>query len=159
MKNQKDAVYSTVKSVLAEHGIEHEDFTQLEMPKDLKQQCITILVHGFENGEIELKSQQDNIRSYVNGLLNNWLRKDKRFNGNVVYKAKNPGSRTGQQDPMVKNLRILLSTLPEGSEAHTATKARIETRIAELKAEKAKEQVKEIDFSAIPADIRALLDA
>lgn len=159
MKNQKDAVYSTVKSVLAEHGITHEDYTQLEMTKEMKQVCISILVHGFENGEIELKSPQDNLKSYVNGLLNNWLRKDKRFNGGVIYKAKNPGTRTGQQDPMVKNLRILLSTLPEGSEAYEATKARIETRIAELKAEKARDQIKEIDFSAIPADIKALLDA
>lgn len=159
MKSQKEAVYSTVKSVLAENGVEHEDFTKLDMTKEMKQQCISILVHGFEQGEIELKSQQENLKSYVNGLLNNWLRKDKRFNGNIKYKAKNPGSRTGQQDPMVKNLRILLSTLPEGSEAYEATKARIETRVAEIKAEKAREQVKEIDFTAIPEDIKALLDA
>ena len=158
MKSQKDAVYSTVKSVLAENGVHHEDYTQLDMSKEMKSQCISILVTGFEQGEIELKSPQENLKSYVNGLLNNWLRKDKRFNGNVVYKAKNPGSRTGQQDPMVKNLRILLSTLPEGSEAHKATAQRIEQRVAELKAEKAREQIKEIDFSAIPADIKALLD-
>ena len=159
MKSQKEAVYSTVKSVIAEHGIEHEDFTPLDLPKHLKDECIAILVTGFNNGEIELKSKQDNIKSYVGGLLNNWLRKDKRFNGGVVYKAKNPGSRTGQQDPMVKNLRILLSTLPEGSEAYEACKQRMEQRIAEVKAEKAKTQVKEIDFSAIPDDIKALLDA
>ena len=158
MKSQKEAVYSTVKSVLAENGIEHEDFTKVEVPKEMKAQCIAILVTGFENNEIELKSQQENLKSYVNGLLNNWLRKDKRFNGNVKYKAKNPGSRTGQQDPMVKNLRILLSTLPEGSDAYEATKQRIDTRVAELKAEKAKAQVKEIDFTAIPDDIKALLE-
>ena len=63
MKNQKDAVYSTVKSVLAEHGFEHEDYTQLEMSKELKQQCISILVHGFEQGEIELKSPQENLKN------------------------------------------------------------------------------------------------
>ena len=159
MKSQKEAVYSTVKSVIAEHGIEHEDFTQLTLPKNVKEECVAILVTGFNNGEIELKSKQDNIKSYVGGLLNNWLRKDKRFNGGVVYKAKNPGSRTGQQDPMVKNLRILLSTLPEGSEAYEACKQRMEQRIAEVKAEKARTQVKEIDFSAIPDDIKALLDA
>ena len=158
MKSQKDAVYSTVKSVLAEHGVNHEDYTQVDMSKEMKSQCISILVTGFEQGEIELKSPQENLKSYVNGLLNNWLRKDKRFNGGVVYKAKNPGSRTGQQDPMVKNLRILLSTLPEGSEAHKATAQRIEQRIAELKVEKAKDQIKEVDFSVIPADIKALLD-
>lgn len=159
MKSQKEAVYTTVKSVLAEHGVNHEDGERLELSKPLKDQVISILVTGFNNGEIELKSKQDNIKSYVNGLLNNWLRKDKRFNGGVVYKAKNPGSRTGQQDPMVKNLRILLSTLPEGSEAYEACKARMEQRIAEVKAEKARAQVKEIDFSCIPDDIKALLES
>ena len=153
MMSQKEAVYTTVKSVLAEDG------ERLELSKPLKDQVISILVTGFNNGEIELKSKQDNIKSYVNGLLNNWLRKDKRFNGGVVYKAKNPGSRTGQQDPMVKNLRILLSTLPEGSEAYEACKARMEQRIAEVKAEKARTQVKEIDFSCIPDDIKALLES
>ena len=159
MLSQKEAVYKAVKSVFAEHEVDHEDFTKAELSKDMREQVISIVTTGFERGEVELKSGQDNIKSYTSGLVSNWLRKDKRLNGNTVYKPSNPGSRTGQQDPMVKNLRILLSTLPEGSEAYEATKSRIETRVAEIKAEKAKANQKEVDFSAIPADIKALLDA
>ncbi len=159
MLSQKEAVYKAVKSVYAEHGVEHEDFTKAELDKSMREQVISIVCTGFGNGEVELKSTQENIKSYTSGLVSNWLRKDKRLNGNVKYKPTNPGSRTGQQDPMVKNLRILLSTLPEGSEAYEATKSRIETRVAEIKAEKAKSNQKEVDFSAIPEDIKALLDA
>lgn len=159
MLSQKEAVYQAVKSVFAEHGVSHEDFTKAELDKSMREQVISIVTTGFENNEVELKSSQDNIKSYTSGLVSNWLRKDKRLNGNTVYKPANPGSRTGQQDPMVKNLRILLSTLPEGSEAHTACQERISTRIAEVKAEKAKSQVKDIDFSCIPDDIKALLES
>lgn len=158
MLAQKQAVYNAVQSVLSEADKQHEDFTKLELTKDEREQVISIVVTGFENNEIELKSEQENIKSYTGGLVSNWLRKDKRFNGNVKYQPANPGSRTGQSDPQVKNMRLLLSTLPEGSEAHEALTARISTRVAEIKAEKAKTKVKEIDFSAIPEDIKAMLD-
>ena len=158
MKTQKEAVYQTVHSVLAENGQQHEDGTVLSFPKEMREQAIAILVTGFENNEIELKSPQDNLKSYVGGLLSNWIRKDKRFNGNTKYQAANPGSRTGQSDPTVKNLRLLLSTVPEGSDAYEAIEQRIATRVAEIKAEKAKSKAKEIDMSAIPEDIKAMLD-
>ena len=159
MKTQKEAVYNAVKSVCAENNVRHEDFQQLEgFTKEMREQVISVLVTGFENNEIELKSQQDNLKSYTSGLVSNWLRKDKRLNGNTKYEAANPGSRTGQSDPTVKNLRLLLTTVPEGSEAHEAIEAKIATRIAEIKAEKAKSKAKEIDMSAIPDDIKALLD-
>lgn len=158
MKTQKEAVYSVVKSVCAEHNISHEDFTLLEgFSKDMREKAISILCTGFENGQIELKSPQKEMKNYVGGLLSNWLRKDKRFNGGVKYEPANPGARTGSQDPMVKNLRILLSTLPEGSDAYNATEARIEKRVNELKAAKSATRVKEIDFDSIPDDIKALL--
>lgn len=159
MKSQKEAVYSTVKSICAEHNVQHEDGQKLEgFTKEMREQAISVLTTGFENGEIELKSQQENMKSYVGGLLSNWLRKDKRLNGNVKYQAANPGSRTGQSDPTVKNLRLLLSTVPEGSEAYEAIEAKIATRVAEIKAEKAKSKAKDIDMSAIPDDIKALLN-
>ena len=158
MLSQKQAVYNAVKSVFAEAGKSHEDFTKCEMSKDERAQVIAIVQTGFEQGEVELKSEQENLKSYTSGLVSNWLRKDKRLNGNVKYQPENPGSRTGQSDPTVKNLRLLLTTVPEGSEAHEAIEQRIATRVAEIKAEKAKSKAKEIDMDAIPEDIKALLD-
>lgn len=157
MKTQKEAVYNTVRAVFEEHGKSFEDGQKVEMSKDMKAQCVEILVAGFENNEIELKSEQENLKSYAGGLLSNWLRKDKRLNGNTTYQPENPGSRTGQSDPEVKNMRILLGTLPEGSEEYEAVSKAIDTRIAEIKAEKAKSKAKEIDASFIPAELQHLL--
>ncbi len=158
MIKQKDAVYSTVKNVLADSGITHEDGQSVQLSKAQRDICVGMLVSGFEAGKIELESKQDNLKSYAGGLLNNWLRKDKRFNGGVKYQPTNPGSRTGQTDPMVKNLRILASTLPVGSDAHTAVTAKIEARVTELKSEKNAGKAKEIDFSFIPDEIKDLLN-
>lgn len=154
---QKEAVYNTVRSVMDEHGKSFEDGQKVELTKDMKAQCVEVLVAGFEANEIELKSEQENLKSYAGGLLSNWLRKDKRLNGNTIYKPANPGSRTGQSDPQVKNMRILLGTLPEGSEEYSKVEAAIENRIAEIKAEKAKSKAKEIDPDSIPAELQHLI--
>lgn len=158
MLKQKDAVYNAVKQVLSENGVQHEDGQKVELSKEMRDQVVATLVTGFEKGRIELTSPQENIKSYTGGLVSNWLRKDKRFNGGTTYQPTNPGSRTGQSDAMVKNLRILLGTLPEGSEAHSAVSAKIEARVAEIKGEKAKAKAKDIDFSVIPDDIKAMLE-
>ena len=159
MMKQKDAVYNAVKSVCAEHGINHEDGNKLDLTSDQVKQVVAIVTAGFEADKIELRSQQDDIKSYSNGLVRNWLRKDKRFNGGVTYQPKNPGIRTGNSDPLVKNLRILISTLPEGSEAKAAAEEKLDARLEEIKLERAKKQGKEIDMSVIPDDIKALLDS
>lgn len=161
MKNQKEAVYSTVTKVLAENKVQFEeghDVVGSMIDKDMRSTIVSILCAGFEAGEIELKSEQENLKSYTNSLLSNWLRKDKRFNGGVKYEAKNPGSRTGNSDPTVKNLRLLIQRFPEGSEQYNAIDAKIEARVNELKAEKARSIVKEIDANAIPDDLKHLLD-
>ena len=157
MKTQKEAVYNTVKSVCAEHGKNFEDFQKHELSKSMKEQCVEILVAGFEAGDIELKSEQENLKSYAGGLLSNWLRKDKRLNGNTKYEPANPGSRTGQSDDAVKNMRILLGTLPEGSEEYNQVEAAIEARVAEIKAEKAKASAKPINPDFIPAELQHLI--
>lgn len=147
MKNQKTAVYEAIQSV--------KDFTDgdaVTLTKDEKTEVKSLLVTGFQNEEIELKSKQDDLNKYVNGLLNNWLRKDKRLNGGSAYKAKNPGSRTGQQDPQVKNLRLLKKTVTDET-AIADIDAAIQARIAEIKPEK----VITVDAEFIPADLQHLV--
>ena len=147
MMNQKTATYNAIATV-----IDFTDGDVVKLSKDQKAEVKAILVEQFENGEIELKSEQDDLNKYVNGLLNNWLRKDKRLNGDVEYKAKNPGSRTGQQDPQVKNLRLLKKTVTD-PEAIADIDQAIQARIAEIKPEK----VIEVDPTAIPENLRYLI--
>lgn len=157
MLKQKEAVFNAVSQVMEEAGTPVTGEGAVTLSKEQRDAVVSIIVTGFEKGKIELESKQENLKSYTTGLVSNWLRKDKRLNGGGTYKPSNPGSRTGQSDPMVKNLRILASTLPAGSDAHTAVMAKIEARVGELKAGKAQAKAKDIDFNFIPDEIKELL--
>jgi len=147
MMNQKTATYNAIASV-----IDFKDGETVELTKEQKAKVRDILVEGFKKGEIELKSAQEDLNKYVNGLINNWLRKDKRLNGGVDYEAKNPGSRAGQGDAMVKNLRLLLKTDID-ADAKAEVQAAIASRLAEIKPS----QKIEVDATAIPEHLKHLI--
>ena len=152
MKKQKEATYQAIKSVCPNH----EDFQVLKVNADERKSIVAILVEGFKAGEIELKRQQKDLNGYCKGLLSNWLKKDKRFNGGIVHKSKNPGIRAGQGDPTVKNLRVMLKLTEEkgGSEADMqAIQEAIQARIAELKPK----VEHTVDESLIPENLKHLL--
>ena len=142
---QKEAVYSALVSVcgVADAG---------SPTKAQKQAVHDILVEGFKAGTIELsRSYTDQeLKNYVTGLLNNWLRKDTRLNGGVNYVPKNPGSRAGSGDAQLKALRALMSTLTDPAD-RAEVQRHIDARTAELNAAKQPE----IDFSKLPAELAA----
>lgn len=163
MRTQREAVYSATMNVLKEHGVHFEDGGNIgEVMNDtLRKEVHTIVVEGFKASEIAFKdtpanqeklSNPSELSSYVSGLISNWYRKDKRFNGNTTYKPKNPGSRVGQGDSELKALRALYKKF-EGVDADKAEliKTKIDARVATIQAEKAKSI--EVDFSALPADL------
>ena len=152
MKNQKTATYDAITNVIGTTRTT-EDTTPLKLSKDDKAKVKAILVEGFKNEEIELKNEQDNLDKYANGLISNWIRKDKRFNGNVDYKAQNPGSRAGQGDAQVKNLRLLLKTDHIDDAARVEIEAAIKTRLAEIKPNNAPTIV----VDALPEEFRHLV--
>jgi hypothetical protein len=146
--SQKEAVYNAITSIT-----DVSDGQAVELDKASKSTIIDALVKGFEASEIELSSKQEDLRKYSTGLLNNWLRKDKRLNGGVEYIAKNPGSRSGNGDAVIKNLRMLLKTEGLSAEQVSTIQAEINTRLVAIKPKK---EVT-VDMSAIPADIKAKL--
>lgn len=146
--SQKEAVYNAVTS-----GQELTEGQPVTLSKAERTEVIEVLVKGFEADQIELSSKQEDLKKYVSGLLNNWLRKDKRLNGGVQYVSKNPGSRTGSQDPVIKNLRMLAKTEGLSAEQLTNISAEIATRIEAIKPKKEVQ----VDMDAIPADIKAKL--
>lgn len=160
MTNQKTAVYMAITAVLAEAGIDFKDGMNVaeHMTKDRRAIVNAILFKGFRDGEIELDREYSDadLKSYVSGLQSNWIRKDKRFNGNTKYVAKNPGSRAGSGDQALVNAKRLLTSLqadPEASEADVKeVEAYIASRTAEIQAAKTKAVT--IDFSALPPALR-----
>ena len=165
-KTQREAVYTATKNVLADNNIDFEDYSNISdvMTDELRKSITSIVVEGFKANEIEFKdtpanneklADESKLRSYVSGLVSNWFRKDKRFNGNIVYKAANPGSRAGQGDDQMKNLRLLKKQFEAEGKDTTEIDEAIATRASEIKASKAKKI--EVDLEAIPADLKETL--
>lgn len=154
-QNQKEAVFNAVMSVLSENGVSVNEQSNIGsmMTRSLRSQVNQILFEGFRSGSIVLEKELDDskLKNYVSGLQSNWLRKDKRLNGNTNYVAKNPGSKVGSQDPTIKAMRALMTTLSSPADK-LEIQAAIDARLVELNATKQKNI---IDISSLPEDIKA----
>ena len=165
-KTQREAVYAATKAVLNENSIDFEDNSNIKevMTDELRQSITAIIVEGFKAGEVEFKDTPANkeklnnepkLKAYVSGLVSNWFRKDKRFNGNIKYVAANPGSRAGQGDSTMKNLRLLKKQYEATGKDTKDIDEAIEKRSTEIKASKVKDI--EVDMDAIPAELKETL--
>ena len=162
--NQKSATVNTILAVLADRDVHYElngptPISEVIEDTD-KAKCREILFTMFRSGQVEYKpsfqakvDDDAELKKYISGLLNNWLRKAKELNAGQTYKAKNPGSRAGSQDAKVKEMKKLLSVTTD-PEAKAMIEAAINQRVAELKAEK--NQV-EIDVNNLPEELRHLV--
>jgi hypothetical protein len=145
---QKEAVFQAVTNVCqSADGV-------YSPTKEQRGQVNNILFAGFREGSIELEREytDSELKAYVSGLQSNWLRKDKRLNGNTKYEAKNPGSRTGSTDAQVKAMRILLSTKTDASE-RAEIQSFIDKRVAEIKPSKSVT----INVSDLPAELQHMV--
>jgi len=156
MKNQKEAVFTAVASITS-----IEDNT-VSLTTDQRAQVISIVAAGFEANEISMSEaacvkylgNPTELRKYSSSLVNNWLRKDTRLNGGAKYETKNPGSRAGSQDDMVKNLKALRASITDADKIAQIDEA-ITTRQAELKAAQA--PTVQVNYDLIPADLKSKL--
>lgn len=162
--NQRTACVNTILSVLKDHGIDYKLGGEIPVSQvlndSMKSKVREILFTEFRKGNIEYKSSfqskvddDSELKKYISGLVNNWIRKTKEFNGGVKYEAKNPGSRAGSTDEKVKEMRKLLSITTDPTAKAMIQKA-IDDRVSTLKAEK---NEVEIDYSVIPAELKAKL--
>jgi hypothetical protein len=153
---QRQAVFQAVINVMGKQDGAYTPTT------DQRASIINIVAEGIHRGEVDFsdsaKAKYDTfekVKSYTSGMVSNWLRKDPELNGGSKYTPKNPGSRTGQTDPEVKQLRLLMKSGQLSHEQAEIVKARLEERLAEIQASKAKDV--EIDFSVLPAELREQL--
>ena len=168
VQSQRDAVYTAIHSVLADHNVEFEDGGDVDsvLDKDMKSAVQAILCEGFKSGAIAFETTPQNaeklasdtkLKSYVSGLVSNWIRKDKRFNGGVTYQAKNPGSRAGSGDETLKTLRALMKKFA-GTDKVPAIQKEIDARLAFLAESKSKEvTLTEEQISKLDPALRSML--
>ena len=167
-QSQSNAVYNATLNTLEDNEVQ---FIPLEtklsevMTDEMRKTIIGIVCEGFTNGTVELKDTPSNqakladpakLKSYVNGLVSNWHRKDKRFNEGQAYEIKNKGSRTGQGDSQLKALKALHKKFV-GVDADQTAKIQeaIDVRLSELQTEKNKSIV--IDVDSLPEEFKHLV--
>ena len=158
MVNQKQAVKNAVLAVFPEYELNGEVILADIMTDTAKASIKSALVEGFLSGKVEMSQEgqakyfgnTSELSKYVTGLINNWVRKDPEFNNGGTYEAKNPGSRQGSGDRVLKALRQLLKTTDD-NEAKAEIETAIQERLSELKPKV------EIDVEAIPAHLRKLI--
>lgn len=80
--SQKDAVYNFVTEALA--GAERPEGSKLRdlVTKEVRKTVRPRLFAAVRSGEIKLSKTYDDskLKKYCSGLINNWLKKDPRFN-------------------------------------------------------------------------------
>ena len=146
---QGEAVFQAVCEVIG-----GDPDGKVELRKD-ELEAVHAKVFGFfTSGATSHSKNPDEaaLLKYIPGLVNNWLRKDKRLNGNTTYVAKKPGSRRGSGDESIKAMRLLLSVTTDPL-AKQQIQAAIEERITELKPKTV------INTDALPEALRHLVKA
>jgi len=165
--NQKEATISTILSVFEDRGYSYElsgPTAVSEVLTDADKATVReTLFTMFRDGDVsykpEFQAKVDNdaeLKKYISGLLNNWIRKEKTFNSGQSYVAKNPGSRAHSSDEQMKELKKLFTQVSaEGDEDTIAqVTAAIEARKAEIKPKAA---IKPINVEVLPEALRHLV--
>lgn len=164
MISQHQAVVNSTKSILGEKFQAGRDVKEYAT-KDDKRRVAEGVAEAMLEGQVELSAEarakyattkENLISKYVTGMVTNWWNKSKELNGGTKYEAKNPGSRQGATDPVIKELRALRKHLE--SVNNTEGLAKVDSAIAERFAEIAKAKpAPEINLDAIPSHLHDLI--
>ena len=166
--NQKEAVYSSIVNILRDNGVEFENGMNVKpiLSKEMKSSVVDVIVNGFIEGGIAMADESKTkyvadhkeLRNYTIGLVNNWVAKDVRLNGGAKHTIKNPGSRTGSGDDVIKTLKTLRLLKKDDADAVAEIDLTIAQRVAEIKPKTAKAvALTQEQIDLIPTELRAKL--
>lgn len=153
--SQKDSVVNEVKAILGS-SFDPSSPARDQLTDDQLKTIKSNIVSGIIAGSVDFKKEttdEKEISRYVSGMVSNHLRKAKELNGNQTYSPQSTGR--GSRDPQISELNKLLKTYNEGSEEYNQIVTAIESRKAELNAERsaaAKERKKQKELNSIDMD-------
>lgn len=168
--NQRTATVQAILSTLSARGCDYELNGQTTISEVLtdndKKEVRDLLFNQFRSGEIsvsetfaETKLNDDSeLKKYISGLVNNWIRKAKEFNAGEAYITKNPGSRAGSGDEQMRELKKLLIQVRTSGD--TGVIAEVEAAIERRRTEiKPVSVMKPINIDALPENLRHLVSS
>ena len=152
---QTEAVVTAVTEVLGDRFTAKETNVAAVITKEEKQIVRESVVTGITNGDITYNKDIGDtatVTRYVNGMVDNHIRKNKALNGDTIYKPMRTGTK---RDLQLKNLTRLLNSgkYEQNSQEYGLIVTHIELRTKELEAVKASKKsntVSQIDTSVLP---------
>jgi hypothetical protein len=134
--SQKQAVVNAVQTVL---GAKYTNGTAVKtiITKDELNEVRQLVFEGIKANTISLnKTYTDDtlLRRYVNGMVDNHLRKAKELNGGSSYSpsAKRGSSKKAPKDPQLDTLKKLAKSMKSDNPEFTKVQAAITARETEL---------------------------
>jgi hypothetical protein len=163
-QNQREATFNAIITVLSNNNVTFQSGSDVKsvITSEHKKKVKDLLIDGFKNGNIDYTddfaktklTSTSELSKYCSGLISNWIKKDSRLNGNTKYQVLNKGSRVGQGDSQVKELRKLLKATT-GTEAENEVTEALNARLAAVRADK--KPSTSIDVDSLPENLRHLV--
>ena len=154
---QRESVYEAVVTVL---GAAYDPSTAVALSADERTQVVGLIVKDIVDGKVDFSDEaaakydsEAKIKTYVSGLVSNWLRRDERLNGGGKYSPTKTGTRTKTGDEQLSALKNLKKQMVAAGNTVDLPKVveAITKRETELKAATA--QSISVDLSQVPADL------
>ena len=159
---QKQAVLNAVKNILGNSFASGETNVKEVLTSDQLNTLRDRIYEGAIDGSIAYNKDTSDtkaVRRYVNGMIDNHLRKSKELNGGNIYKPANTGAK---RDATLKNLNRLLKNYEEGTDEYDQVSTAITNRHNELKtmrSTKKKDTVKsKVDTDIIPDELASIIE-
>ena len=158
---QVQAVINAVTDVLGDDFTPSSTNVLSVITKEQKASVREAVFNGIVDGEVVYNgdvSDETALRRYVNGMVDNHLRKSKVLNGGNTYKSTGGGSK---RDPKLRELNKMLKTFEPGTENYVQVQQHINARTQQLQAEKSQKQAANaraaVDTSILPSNLANML--
>jgi len=164
--SQKTAVVNEVKAILGLHFDASLPVKEQLTPAQFSTIKANI-VASIIAGTVAYNKDTSNVKEitrYVSGMISNHFRKAKELNGGSAYAPQSSGR--GSRDSQLSELSKLLGTYTEGTEEFNQIVSAIESRKAELSAEKTEvlatkkrnKELASLNTDALPDSVKDLAD-
>lgn len=164
--SQKTAVVNEVNAILGSNfdpSLPAKDQLTPDQFSTLKANIVSGIVDGSISFNKDVTDEKE-VSRYVSGMVSNHFRKAKELNGGNSYAPQSTGR--GSRDTQLSELNKLLGTYEEGSDEFNQIVSAIDSRKAELQAEKvaasaAKKRQKELaslNTDVLPESVKGLAE-
>lgn len=153
--NQKDGTHQVVSAVLKESGTPIDPKTPVTLSPEERAKCIERLSTMFSQKQISCTQSYEpkRLKTYCGGLLSNWLKKDRRLNGDVEFQLQNPGSRADNSSPEIVEMRKLKKQV-KGTDNEAKVQKILDEMVTNHRQAKKKQ---DINLDLIPAELQDLV--